>query len=186
MPFLGSLKLTSSNTGLPKLRVKIGLQMEAFFNWSPLVSLEVLVEVDFCGCLFSSPGFFSWGLVGGLCNLPLLSTLGALASLSPLPFLVLNISGGHVCSGRGGWSGHHCHGWGRAPSMGREQDKQVWGLLFETHVFRGTSLWWARSVFVVENLEVFVYHFLNIFESGLLVFAVWWESQLLGVEEFGS
>ena len=70
--------------------------------------------------------------------------------------------------------------------MGREQDKQVWGLLFETHVFQGTSLWWARSVFVVENLEVFVYHFLNIFERGLLVFAVWWESQLLGVEEFGS
>ena len=52
LPFFGSLRLASSNIGLPKLRVKMGLQMEAFFGWSPPTSLEVPMEVDFFDCLF--------------------------------------------------------------------------------------------------------------------------------------
>ena len=52
LPFLGSLRLVSSSTGLPELKVNMGLQIEAFFGWSPLTSLEVLVWVDFFGCPF--------------------------------------------------------------------------------------------------------------------------------------
>ena len=61
LPFVGSLRLASSNTGLPKLGVKIGLQMEAFFSWSPPTSLEVPVEANFFGCPFP----FRASLAGG-------------------------------------------------------------------------------------------------------------------------
>lgn len=52
LPFLGSLRLASSSTRLPELRVKIGLQIEGFFDWSPSTSLEVSVDVDLFGCPF--------------------------------------------------------------------------------------------------------------------------------------
>ena len=52
LPFVGSLRLVSSRTGLPELRVKMGLQMEAFFDWSPSTSLKVSMEADFFGCPF--------------------------------------------------------------------------------------------------------------------------------------
>ena len=48
-----SLKLASSRTGLPELRVKMGLQMKAFLSCSPPASLEVLMEVDFFNCPFT-------------------------------------------------------------------------------------------------------------------------------------
>ena len=53
LPFVGSLRLASSRTGLLKLRVKMGLQMEAFFGWFPPTSLEVQVDVDFFDWPFS-------------------------------------------------------------------------------------------------------------------------------------
>ena len=53
LSLVGSLKLASSRTGLPKLKVKIGLQMDAFHGWSPPTSLEVPVSwVVFFDCPF--------------------------------------------------------------------------------------------------------------------------------------
>ena len=47
LPFWGSLRLALSSTGLPKLRVKRGLQIEGFLGWSPPNSLKVRVKEAF-------------------------------------------------------------------------------------------------------------------------------------------
>ena len=52
LPLVVSLKLSSSRTGLPKLKAKLGLQIEAFLGWSPPTSLEVTIDVSFLDCSF--------------------------------------------------------------------------------------------------------------------------------------
>ena len=92
-----------------------------------------------CGLLLlppPRPGFFGRGLVGGLGNLLLFSTVWAFASLLPLPFLVCCLHGKGACRGRGGWSGHHWHGWGQTPSIGSQWGQQVRGLFFKSCAFR--------------------------------------------------
>ena len=66
------------------------------------------VDVDSLTALPDS-GFFSWGLVGRLCDIPFPGALGALTSLGSFPFLVPDVSRRHVRGSRGGWSRHHCH-----------------------------------------------------------------------------
>ena len=80
-------------------------------------------------------GFFSWGLVGRLCDLPFPGALGALTFPGSFPFLVPDVSRRHVRGSQGGWLGHHCHSWGKAPNVGYEKGKQVWGFFLETHVY---------------------------------------------------
>ena len=65
---------------------------------------------------FSYLGFFSQGLS----DLPLLSLLGALAYLAPLPFLVRSIRGLHTRGDRSLRVRWHCNRKGRAPNVGRQ------------------------------------------------------------------
>ena len=62
LPFLESLRLALSSAELLELRVKMGLQIEAFLGWSPPPSLEILMCAGFFGCLFPARA----SLVGGL------------------------------------------------------------------------------------------------------------------------
>ena len=48
LPFWGFLKLASSSTGLPKLRVNRGLQLAGFLDWSPPSLVVLTEEVFFC------------------------------------------------------------------------------------------------------------------------------------------
>ena len=75
LPFLVSLELASSSIGLLELKVKMGLQIEAFLGWSPPTSLEVPVRTGFFGYPFPARTF----LAGGLMIFP------SSASLDPLP-----------------------------------------------------------------------------------------------------
>ena len=58
---VGSLKLAFSRTGLLKLKVKTGIQMDAFLGWSPLASLGVPIDVDFLDCPFLVQASLSGG-----------------------------------------------------------------------------------------------------------------------------
>ena len=82
LPFLWSLKLASLSTGLPELRVNIGLQTKGLGVRSPSTSLKVPVEAL----------FFCWPLL-------------VRASLGPFPLLVYGINERCVRHSRSGWSG---------------------------------------------------------------------------------
>ena len=97
LSFLGSLRLASSSIGLPELEVKMGLQIEAFLGWSPLTSLEVPVCSGFLGQRFS--------------NLPFLSPLRALTSLTMLSLFVCGLSKGCVHYYKSKRAESHCHSW---------------------------------------------------------------------------
>lgn len=61
LPFWRSLRLVSSSTGLPKLKVKRGLQIEGFLGWSPPSSLAVPVEEEFFCCPLPIRAFWAGG-----------------------------------------------------------------------------------------------------------------------------
>ena len=61
LPFLGSLRLATSNPGLPELRVKMGLQMKAFLDYSSPTSLEV----PMCSGFFLCCPFPVWASLAG-------------------------------------------------------------------------------------------------------------------------
>jgi len=113
LPFVGSLRLASSRTGLPELRVKMDLQMEDFFGWFPSTSLEVPVDVDFFDCPFSIQSSFAGGWWED-CVISHSSVPSAL--LPPWAFFIFyfflfvrDISRRRVYGSRGGWLGHHRH-----------------------------------------------------------------------------
>ena len=97
LPFLESLRLASSSIEFLELRVKMGLQIEAFLGWSPLTSLEVPVCSGFLGQGFS--------------NLPFLSPLRALTSLTMLSLFVCGLSKGCVHYYKSKRAESHCHSW---------------------------------------------------------------------------
>ena len=77
-----------------------------------LISPELLGSPSRGILLGPSPylSFLSRGLMGGLGDFPLFSTVGALASLDPLLFLFSSIHGRGACGGESSWPSHYWHG----------------------------------------------------------------------------
>jgi len=78
-----------------------------------LISPELLGSPSRGILLGPSPylSFLSRGLMGGLGDFLLFSTIGALASLDPLLFLFSSVHGIGACGGGSSWPGHYWHGW---------------------------------------------------------------------------
>ena len=79
-----------------------------------LISPELLGSPSRGILLGPSPysSFPSKGLMGGLGDFPLFSTIGALASLDPLLFLFSSVDERGACRGGSSWLGHYWHSWG--------------------------------------------------------------------------